>query len=47
MATDYADLIPVAMAREVVETVTERDSELMRLARVIPMLTGSRARARP
>jgi HK97 family phage major capsid protein len=40
MATNYPDLLPVAVAREVIQSVTQRESALMRLARVIRMPTG-------
>jgi HK97 family phage major capsid protein len=40
MPTDYPDLLPVAVAREVVQSVTEEQSALMRLARVLRMPTG-------
>jgi hypothetical protein len=37
---DYPDLLPVAVAREVVQSVTEQESALMRLSRIIPMPSG-------
>lgn len=40
MATNYADFIPVSISREVLESVGERESAVMRLARVIQMPSG-------
>ena len=40
MATNYSDLIPVTIAREIVETVSERESQLARLSRVVRMPSG-------
>jgi hypothetical protein len=40
MAINYSDLIPVAVAREVVATVSEEESALMQLSREIRMPSG-------
>jgi Phage capsid family len=40
MPTNYPDLLPVGVAREVVQSVTQSESALMQLARVLRMPSG-------
>lgn len=40
MATDYAELVPHAIAQEIIGAVTEEQSSLMQLANVQPMPSG-------